>query len=106
VKIVRTRTFERQAGKLLTEIELIAAFTEIAADPLAWPVIQGTGGCRKARAARGGSGKSGGVRIIYFVWLGEDTIIMLMVYAKSRQEDLSASDKKALRQLVKDLQDS
>jgi hypothetical protein len=105
VKIVHTRIFERQAGKLLTVDELRNAQNEIAADPLAWPVIQGTGGCRKARAARGGSGKSGGVRIIYFLWVAESAVYMLAVYAKSRQDNISASDKKALKKLTKMLQE-
>ena len=103
MKIVRTRTFGRQAGKLLTEAELRSAENEIAADPLAWPVIQGTGGCRKARASRGSSGKSGGVRIIYYFWANEDVVYMLTVYAKSQQEDLPAADKKALRKLIDEL---
>src|SRR5438067_2525247 len=49
------------------------------------PVIQGTGGCRKARAARGDPGKSGGVRIIYlfWFWVAEDTVHKLAVYAKT-----------------------
>ena len=38
----------------------------IAADPLAHPVIRGTGGFRKARWSRGASGKSGGVRAIFY----------------------------------------
>jgi hypothetical protein len=39
------------------------------------------------------------------VWVSEDTIFMLTVYAKNQQEDLSAADKKALRNLVKSLQE-
>jgi len=41
----------------------------IAADPSAYPVIPGTGGFRKARWSRGSSGKSGGVRAIFYcIW--------------------------------------
>lgn len=105
MKIVRTTIFERRAAKLLTEAEIRAAQEEIAGDPLAWPVIQGTGGCRKARAARGGSGKSGGVRMIYYFWAAEDVLYMLAVYAKNQQDNIADADKKALRKLIKTLQE-
>jgi hypothetical protein len=105
MKIIRTTTFTRRAAKLLTDAEIMVAQSEIAADPLAWPIIQGTGGCRKARAARGNSGKSGGVRVIYFFWASEDSIYLLAVYAKNEQDNISAADKKALRNLVKSLKE-
>jgi len=52
VKIVATRPYERRVEKLLTPGERRTAEDEIADDPLGWPVIRGTGGARKARAAR------------------------------------------------------
>jgi len=39
----------------------------IVSDPEAHPVMVGMGGIRKARWARHGGGKSGGVRTIYYV---------------------------------------
>ncbi len=102
--IVATKIYSRKVKKLLTEDERQAVEHEIAIDPLRWPVVAGTGGVRKARAARGSSGKSGGVRIIYYHWSDRETLFLLTVYAKSRQADLTAADKKALRQLVKSLE--
>jgi hypothetical protein len=46
----------------------------IAADPLAYPVIRGTGGFRKARWSRGATGKSGGVRAIFYYFVSGDTV--------------------------------
>ncbi len=46
----------------------------IAADPLAYPMIRGTGGFRKARWSRGASGKSGGVRVIFYCVVLADTV--------------------------------
>ena len=54
----------------------------------AWPMIRGTGGARKARAARGGRGKSGGV------------IYLLDVYAKSEKEDLTDAERREIRKLA------
>ncbi len=104
VQIVATKVYARRVAKLLTEEERRAAEDEIAEDPLRWPVIRGTGGLRKARAARGSSGKSGGARIIFYYWTREETIYLLTIYDKSSQSDLSESDKRALRKIVETLE--
>ena len=63
-------------------------------------MIQGTGGLRKLRWKPPGTGKSGGVRLIYY-WLSADNQIrLLMMYPKSVKDDLSASEKSALRKIV------
>lgn len=66
-------------------------------------MITGTGGIRKARAARGGSGKSGGVRIIYYYWAAKETVYLMDVYAKNEKENISAKDKKFLIYVVAEL---
>ena len=99
MEIIRTRTYERKANKLLNEIEATTAEDEICRAPQKWPLISGMAGIRKARAARGASGKSGGVRIIYYYWLNEETVYLLDIYAKNEKENLSASEKKVLREL-------
>jgi hypothetical protein len=87
----------------LTAEERRAAEDEIADDPLGWPVIRGTGGARKARAARGSSGKSGGMRIIYYPWQERDTILLLLIYAKNEQEDITQAQKQAVRKALQTL---
>jgi hypothetical protein len=96
----RLPAYERACRKLFTAQEQVRAELEIAADPPAWPVIAGTGGVRKARAARGGRGKSGGARILYFVLTRRGTIYLLFAYSKSVQEDIDESQKKSIRALV------
>lgn len=103
MQLVFTSVYLRKAKKLLTEVERRAAEQEIARDPFRWPVIPGTGGLRKARAGRGTSGKSGGVRIIYYVWVTDEILYLLTVYGKSQKTDLTAADKKALRKIVDSL---
>jgi hypothetical protein len=73
--------------------------------PTAWPVISGTGGACKARASRGGRGKSAGARIIYFVMSRRGVIYLIDVYAKSEKEDLADAEKREIRKLVAALED-
>ena len=97
MKIVPTRGYLRHAAKLFTEAERVAMENAIAAAPEQWPVIQGTGGLRKARVARPGTGKR--ARTIYFYWAQETVLLLLHVYAKNVQEDIDAAQKKTLVQL-------
>ncbi|HWE07025.1 MAG TPA: type II toxin-antitoxin system RelE/ParE family toxin [Rhizomicrobium sp.] len=99
-----TLGYDRRARKLLTATERAAAELEIALAPLAWPVITGTGGARKARAARGGKGKSGGARVIYYVVIRRNVLYLIDIYAKSDKEDLTDADKKEIRKLTAALQ--
>ena len=50
-------------------------------------MIPGTSGVRKLRWRREGTGKRGGLRVIYFVKYRPDEFWMLAVYAKSKQEN-------------------
>lgn len=103
VRIVYTTLYERKVSAILTAAERIAIENEIASNPTLYPVIPGTGGIRKARAARGGKGKRGGARIAFYFWQVESTIFMLTAYAKSDQEDLHADEKKQIKLLVEAL---
>jgi hypothetical protein len=68
-------------------------------NPKAGVVIQDTGGLRKVRWAGGGSGKRGGVRVIYFHATCDGQIRFLLIYHKGVKDDLSAAEKKVLRTL-------
>ena len=105
MKVVATRGYDRRARRLFTPAERAAAELEIALAPTAWPVISGTGGARKARASRGGRGKSAGARIIYFVMSRRGVIYLIDVYAKSEKEDLADAEKRQIRKLVAALED-
>lgn len=49
--------------------------------------------------------KSGGVRVIYYWILPKDMILMLLIYPKNEQDNLSSSQLKLLKLLVeKELQ--
>ena len=100
MRIVATSGYERRVRKLLTPAERAAAELEIALAPESWPIIVGTSGARKARIARGGRGKSGGARVIYYAWTTEGALLLITIYAKNEKEDLTDADKKEIRQAV------
>jgi hypothetical protein len=97
MKVVATLGYDRRARKLFTAAERAAAELEIALAPTAWPVIRGTGGARKARAARG---KSGGARIIYYAMTRRGVVYLIDVYAKSEKEDLTDAESREIRKLI------
>lgn len=68
--------------------------------PDAGDVIPGTGGLRKMRFAdaRRGKGKRGGIRIIYYWWLGGGQFWLFTLYDKDEATDLSAEERKGLKQ--------
>jgi len=72
-------------------------------DPQAGALIQGTGGLRKLRQAdaRRGKGKRGGLRVIYYLWLGGAQFWLFTVYDKDEADDLNPAQRKLLRQLLK-----
>src|ERR1700732_1009058 len=77
------------------------AFIEfIARNPEQGDLIPETGGVRKIRWVRPGSGKRGGARVISFYHNSDRPLYLLMVYAKARQENLTAEEKKAVRKLA------
>lgn len=66
------------------------------------PVIPGAAGLRKVRWARPGSGKRGGVRIIYYWAPAAAAFYMLYCYAKNEQDDLTPTQTKLLGRLVRE----
>jgi hypothetical protein len=73
------------------------------ANPEAGDVIEGTGGLRKIRQPdpRRGKGKRGGLRVIYYWWDGKRQFWLFTLYDKDEMDDLSAKEKKALKDMLK-----
>ncbi len=90
----------RQAEAVWDEGEREAFVDFIAANPEAGDVIPETGGVRKVRWARAGTGKRGGARVIYFYHDENRPLYLLMVYAKARRENLTPDEKRAARKLA------
>jgi len=71
--------------------------------PDAGDVIPGSGGVRKLRWAGKGKGKRGGARIIYLYVVVAARIYLIRCYAKNVKTDLTADEKKQLRQIAANL---
>ncbi|GGA39529.1 type II toxin-antitoxin system RelE/ParE family toxin [Dyella nitratireducens] len=97
---IETSVFTRQIQELVSDEEYAAFQVELANDPAAGDVIRGTGGLRKIRMAAKGHGKRGGARVIYYYFIGESQIAMLLAYAKNEADDLTAAQKKVLKQII------
>lgn len=100
--IAETPTFAAAADKLWSEDERLAFFSWLAANPEAGDVIPGSGGCRKVRWSRPGTGKRGGMRVIYFTRLASGEIWMLLVYAKSVRDSIPGHLLRAIRKEIED----
>jgi hypothetical protein len=104
--VAETQLFIRQAADVWNDAERNAFIDFIAANPEEGDMIPDTGGIRKIRWSRQGSGKRGGVRVIYFYHDPAMPLYLLMVYAKARQGDLSPDEKRRVQSLVTALKQS
>lgn len=86
--VIETEIFQRYSASLWDEAEREQFITWIAANPLAGDVIPGSGGLRKVRWSRSGMGKRGGARVIYYNATCEESIWLLIAYAKAKFDNL------------------
>lgn len=100
ITVAETPLFVRQAAEVWDDAGREAFVEFIARNPEAGDVIPETNGVRKMRWTRGGTGKRGGARVIYFYHTMGRPLYLLMVYAKARKEDLSPEEKRAVRRLA------
>lgn len=100
VTVVETPTFLRQAGAIWDEDDRLALVDFIARNPESGDLIPGTGGVRKVRWSRQGSGKRGGARVIYFYYHADAPIYLLLAYAKAQRTDMTPDEKRAVAALA------
>ena len=100
--VVETFLFQKQWPLYWIEEERgeFAAF--IAERPDAGDVVPGSGGIRKVRWSRAGTGKSGGVRVIYYVRTAEEDLVLLTLYAKSKTDNLTGPKLKEIRHALEE----
>lgn len=102
VEFVETSIFTKQIKMLASDDELKELQIELIAQPDKGDLIKDTGGLRKVRMAVGSKGKSGSVRIVYFLATIEK-IYLVLAYPKSQKDSLSGVEKAQLKSLVKQL---
>jgi mRNA-degrading endonuclease RelE of RelBE toxin-antitoxin system len=101
MRFIETPIFTREVSTFLTDEEYRALQLALLFRPEQGVLIPGSGGLRKLRWGFHGKGKRGGCRVIYY-WDKQDTIYMLFVYPKSKQEDLTPAQIRVLGKLVRE----
>ncbi|EKD25964.1 MAG: RelE-like protein cytotoxic translational repressor of toxin-antitoxin stability system [uncultured bacterium] len=101
MRIIETTIFTRLLTDLLTDDEYREMQSYIVNNPGLGKIITGSNGLRKLRWAGKGHGKRGGLRVIYY-WYLPETILMLLVFSKNESEDLTKEQIKKLSHLVKE----
>ncbi len=94
--------FERLRANYLNDEGYRVLQLNLMQNPLAGDVIEGTGGLRKIRQPdpRRGKGKRGGLRVIYYWWLGGSQFWLFTLYDKDEADDLSTDQRKAIKKLL------
>ena len=88
ITVAETPLFQRQAKDVWDENEREDFVNFIARNPEAGDVIADTGGVRKVRWGRGGSGKRGGARVIYFYRDAGFPLYLLMGSTRRRGKEI------------------
>lgn len=105
--VAETPTFQRDAAAAgMSEAEKAELISFLAANPEAGDVIVGTGGARKLRWRRPGTGKSGGYRVITYFAGRFLPVFLLTLYAKGERANLSQAERNALRGILDGIADS
>lgn len=97
-----TPIFTRYRPNYLDEEGYRSLQNALLSNPECGEVIQGTGGFRKMRwfDERRKKGKRGGLRVIYYYFLEYSQIWFFTIYDKEEMIDLSAAEKKQLKQAI------
>ena len=106
--LIESRSFTRRlfdlagdsADDVLRQIQ-----DDLLQNPERGNIVKGLGGIRKARMSNParGKGKRGGYRYLYLYLEHRDHIHLLFLLDKGEQEDLTALQRKALREMVAEL---
>ncbi|MCK6438214.1 DNA-binding protein [Rivihabitans pingtungensis] len=94
---VETLLFQKQWPVYWTEEERGVFASYLANNPEAGDVVPESGGMRKVRWSRAGSGKSGGVRVIYYTRLACGQLVLLTLYAKAKTDNLTGPKLKEIK---------
>jgi hypothetical protein len=105
MKFRETSVFTKQVISLLSDEEYRDLQTDLILNPAAGKLIPKSGGLRKIRwsSPKRGKGKRGGIRAIYYWFVSDDEIYMLLAYGKGEKDDLTAKELKILRGLIEEM---
>lgn len=98
---IEASIFTKLLPNYLTDEEYRGLQNYLLKTPDAGKIIKGSGGIRKVRWAPAGSGKSGGIRVIYYWKNANHEIWMLTLYNKSEQSTLPGHLLKQIAEAIK-----
>ena len=102
MRFIETPVFTTSVARHLADESYRRLQVALMLRPEQGPLIPGAGGLRKVRWAKPGSGKRGGVRIIYYWAPAATAFYMLYCYAKNEQGDLTPAQAKTLGRLARE----
>lgn len=101
--LIESLHFSKHVYDYLTEGDYLSLQWELTLYPDIGDIIPGLNGARKIRCSKEGSGKRGGVRVIYYFRAQQNHIHMLAIYNKREKTDLTENDKKAIRRMIQEI---
>ena len=97
-EFIESPIFSSYLADYLTDEEYAALQEHLCEHPEAGDRVKGSGGVRKVRWARAGTGKSGGVRVCYYVRTRAGRMLMLAIYAKSARDSIPGQVLKTIKE--------
>lgn len=104
--VCETEEFLARAEEVWSAEERAEFVDFIALHPEAGDLVPGAGGTRKVRWTKQGSGKRGGVRVIYYFYDTTVPLFLVTMFAKNQKSDLNPADKKGLAEFAKLVKDT
>ena len=105
--VIELPSFSQKWGHYrLTEADRTSLLEAILSNPEAWPVQRGTAGARKARFSSHdlAGGTSGGYRVFYSVFRKYGKVILVTLFAKSEQANLSKAGQNLVATLLREIE--
>ncbi|WP_299030275.1 hypothetical protein [uncultured Thermanaerothrix sp.] len=99
---IETSVFTRRILELLSDDEYRELQFFLSIRPDAGDIIPGSGGLRKVRWRSGTTGKRSGIRLIYYWFVHQETILLLFAFRKNERSDLTPEQIRILRRIVEE----
>tara|TARA_B110001454_G_scaffold182393_1_gene176912 strand:- start:366 stop:704 length:339 start_codon:yes stop_codon:yes gene_type:complete len=101
---VELPSFNKYRSDYLKDDEYQLLQASLLESPSIGDVIQGTGGLRKVRWVdkQRNKGKRGGVRIIYYWYVGGAQFWLFTIFDKNEASDITPDQKKILKKMLED----
>jgi hypothetical protein len=99
--VVQTPVFlsdAKAAGMDQEEVDGVVA--HLAANPTAGDMMEGTGGARKFRYRKPGTGKSGGYRVVTYYAGADLPVFLLSVFGKGEKDNLSQAERNDMKKIL------